>query len=108
MIYGPLHQFDLYELSPYCSWDLGLIPIDTFIFIILIIAGFLNIWQVYEFFCEWTQFHIFDFDIEILIRDLIKRMNYPYIDNVITIFITIFCCNIIGLLPYTQTLTAQL
>jgi len=49
-----------------------------------------------------------DFNLEILIKDLIKKTNYIYIDNIITIFLTIFCSNIIGLLPYTQTLTAQL
>jgi len=108
MIFGPLHQFDLNELSPFCAWDLGLIPIDTFIFIIVIVAGFTSCWQVYEFFFEWVQIHIVDFDLETLIKDLIKKVNYMYIDNIITIFIIIFCCNIIGLLPYTQTLTAQL
>jgi len=41
MIYGKYCPFDLNEISPFCVWDLGLIPIDTFIFIIVILVGFL-------------------------------------------------------------------
>ena len=41
MIYGKYCLFDLTEFSPFCVWDRGLIPIDTFIFIIVILVGFL-------------------------------------------------------------------
>lgn len=108
MIFGPLTQFDLNILSPSCSQEVEIFPKDNFTFIIMSILFLLNCYQIYEFFFENIQVQIIDFNIESLLKDLIKKINQNQIDGCLTIFTVIFCCNTAGLLPYTQTLTAQI
>lgn len=108
MQFGPLAQFDINILSPTGSQECELFPKDNFTFIIFTLLIFLNCQQIYEFFHETIQFYIIDFNIEASLKDLIKKVNQNQIDSCLTIFTVIFSCNTIGLLPYTQTLTAQI
>jgi ATP synthase subunit 6 len=110
-MYGPLAQFDLLENLPSSCYSIllsffGQTELDI---AILLITGFIIIWQVFEYYNEKIrQDNILDFDDEIVISDIISKKNYNYNEIVTLYFSIIFTCNLFGLLPYSQTLTAQL
>jgi len=110
-MFGPLSQFDLLENMPTSCYSIFLLLFgQTELDIaILFITIFLICWQLFEFYNEKTRRdNTLDFDDEIVISDIISKKNYNYNDLVTIYFSIIFSCNLFGLLPYSQTLTAQL
>lgn len=111
MFFGPLAQFDLAEKTPTCSHDIlttitGITEFDDTLFFI---TAVLALWQTFEYYNETTKVdNVIDFDDETVIMDIVSKKNYNYNDLITAFFAIIFTCNFSGLIPYSQTVTAQM
>jgi F-type H+-transporting ATPase subunit a len=108
--FGPLSQFDILEYLPTYSYDFftWLLGQNEFELQLLILCIFLCGWQVYAYYNELLRSdHIIQFNEEELLVSLINKKNFNYADTITSYFSLIFICNLLGLLPYVTTLTAQ-
>ena len=110
-MYGPLAQFDVLENPPVACYSIidiffGQTELDMALFLISL---FLICWQLFEYYTEKARRdHVLDFDDEIIVSDIISQKNYNYNEFITVYFSIIFACNLFGLLPYSQTVTAQI
>lgn len=111
LFFGPLAQFDLVEKVPSCSFDImpvitGITEFDDTLFFITLMLIF---WQTFEYYNETVKAdNIIDFDEEMVVVDIVSKKNYNYSDIITIFFSLIFICNFSGLIPYSQTVTAQI
>jgi F0F1-type ATP synthase membrane subunit a len=109
--YGPLTQFELLEKNKTCSFDFfsAIFGISEFDVTLIFITIFLFFFQFYTF--QNNQIKIFNnisIGFENIIKNIITKKNFNYTDLLITYFSIIFAANITGLIPYSQTITAQI
>ena len=72
-----------------------------------IILLFLVLWSVFDYYSENLKQSTLDIAFEIMLKNIItKTHNYSFITTIL--FSLILILNFLGLVPYTQTVTAQL
>lgn len=111
IFFGPLTQFELLENDKTCSFDFFsfIFGISEFDITLVFLTIFLFFFQFYSF--QNNQIKVFNnisFGFENIIKNIITKKNFNYLDLLISYFAIIFAGNVTGLIPYSQTITAQI
>jgi F-type H+-transporting ATPase subunit a len=114
MFYSPLEQFENHLLYPIklFGFDFSITTYTLallFSFIFFCLLFLLNLSRVYLIPTQ-TQLILEDFYLFIvgMVRSQTGFSGFAYIPLVFTVFSFIFCCNFLGLIPFSFTSTAQI
>jgi ATP synthase subunit 6 len=106
----PLAQFDLIAGFTTCAYDTWPIisGLTDFIFLFQLLLFTLIMWLIFDHYNVQQSASILEFDGDIMIINLISKINYNYFDIFLVSFSLIFICNLFGILPYIITITSHL
>jgi F-type H+-transporting ATPase subunit a len=109
--FGPLAQFELVQRQPTCSYNvlrlvLGSSELDELLFFM---TAVLFLFQLYNFNNKTSQTgNVLSIGYENIVKNIIQKKSYNYTDLLSVFFSIIFVSNLSGLIPYSQTVTAQM
>lgn len=109
--FGPLAQFELAQRQPTCSYNvlrlvLGSSELDE---LLIFITATLFLFQLYNFNNKISKAgNVLSIGYENIVKNIIQKKSYNYTDLLSVFFSIIFVCNLSGLIPYSQTVTAQI
>lgn len=109
--FGPLAQFELAQRQPTCSYHvlrviLGSSELDE---LLVFMTAILFLFQLFNFNNKTSQKgNVLNIGYESIVKNIIQKKSYNYTDLLSVFFSIIFVCNLSGLVPYSQTVTAQM
>jgi len=109
--FGPLAQFELVQRPATCSYNvlrvvLGSSELDELLFFI---TGVLFLFQLFSFYNNTLKVgNPLVVGYESMVKNIIQKKSYNYSDLLSVFFSIIFVSNLSGLIPYSQTVTAQI
>jgi F-type H+-transporting ATPase subunit a len=113
-MFSPLEQFENHLFYPFkiLSYDFSITSFSlsiTFSFIFFCLLFLLNLSRVYIIPTQ-TQYILENFYLFIvgMVRSQTGFSGFSYVPLVFTVFSFIFCCNFLGLIPFSFTSTAQI
>jgi F-type H+-transporting ATPase subunit a len=110
-LFGPLAQFELVQRPVTCSYNvlrlaLGSSELDELL-VFMTITLFL--FQLFNFNNRTSRAgNVLSIGYENIVKNIIQKKSYNYTDLLSVFFSIIFVCNLSGLIPYSQTVTAQM
>jgi ATP synthase subunit 6 len=115
MFFSPLEQFSILKIIPI---KLGIIDISFTNSSLLSILSFILIFMLYNFACDkaklvpnaWQYIieSLYEFVFFTLITENIKKNGNTYFPILFAVFSFIFACNLIGMIPYSFTVTSHI
>lgn len=112
---SPLKQFEIKKLiniNLFDVIDISFTNSSLFLLLATIIGLFLLIWPLRKKYIipnKWQMFSelVYDF-IKDMVVDVIGKKGLKFLPLVLSLFLFIFLCNFLGLLPYSFTVTSHL
>nr|AIA61060.1 ATP synthase F0 subunit 6 [Cyanidiaceae sp. MX-AZ01] len=113
-IASPLEQFELVTLIPLniYNYNISITNATLFLFIVLIVFLFITLFSLQGKFLVPTRWQLliemyYEFIITIVLDNL-GRKGEKYFPLIFTIFIVLLTCNMLGLIPYSFTVTSHI
>nr|UNJ18873.1 ATP synthase F0 subunit 6 [Cyanidioschyzonaceae sp. 1 FvB-2021] len=111
---SPLEQFELVTLIPLNihDYNISITNATLFLFIVLFVFLFITLFSLQGKFLVPTRWQLlmemcYEFIITIVLDNL-GRKGEKYFPLIFTIFIVLLTCNILGLIPYSFTVTSHI
>lgn len=113
-INSPLEQFQIISLIPFSIGNLDISFTNSSFFLLV---SFFSIFVFFGYGLENSKYvpstwqslteSLYDFVLE-LVNQNVGSMGYKYFPFVFTLFITILSCNLLGMIPYSFTVTSHI